>query len=255
RCCKAKMSLRYPFVEAIGGLLSLAILEAVIFRLGPTTTLARAGAIYVADLALALGLVATTFIDLEFMEVPRSVTYGGAVLGIATSSLRGGTFVDGLVGAAVGFVVVWLPCIVIYPKIRGKMGMARGDADLAMLAGAWYGWQGALFALGAGAVQGTLIVLVMLLLGKKLDDPEVVKREREELQRELADLEPEERAKIEAELADDPLYGEAEEGLGRARVAFGPFLSLAMLECMLIGREAIWTWAIELLNRVMPAPG
>ncbi|HVY46710.1 MAG TPA: A24 family peptidase, partial [Minicystis sp.] len=123
----------------------------------------------------------------------------------------------------------------------GKVGMGLGDAKLLMLAGAWFGWQGALFVLGAGAVQGTLAVVVMLLLGKKLDDPEAVQREREELKKELEALSPEERAEVEKELADDPLFSEPEGGLGKARVAFGPFLILATLEMLLVGRAGITT--------------
>src|SRR5262245_15171953 len=44
-CCGAKISFRYPLVELIGGVLSLAILEAVVMRLAPTTPLPRALAI------------------------------------------------------------------------------------------------------------------------------------------------------------------------------------------------------------------
>src|SRR5262245_9699927 len=105
--------------------------------------------IYLADFALALGLVAVAFIDLEHMFVPDSIAYGGAILGIATASFREMTFLQALIGAAVGFVVIWLPFVVIYPKIRGKVGMGLGDAKLLMLAGAWFGWAGAVFVLCA----------------------------------------------------------------------------------------------------------
>ena len=44
-----------------------------------------------------------------------------------------------------------------------------------------------------------------------------------------------ERAAIEAELAGDPLAQEPEEGLGKARIAFGPFLVLATLELLVFG--------------------
>jgi len=243
RCCKTKMSLRYPVVEAIGGVISLAILETVVFRLAPTTSLAYAGAVYAADLTLAMALVAAAFIDVEFMIIPESISFGGALLGLATSSFRGLAFWESLLGAAVGFVVVWLPFCVIYPRIRGgKVGMGLGDAKLTMLAGAWFGWQGALGVLGAGAVQGTVAVGLLLAFGTRFDDPEAVKREREELKAELATMSPEERAEVEAELAGDPLMDEAEAGLGKARIAFGPFLILATLELLLAGRELIANW-------------
>ena len=237
RCCGVPVSPRYPLVEAIGGVLSLAILEVVIFRLDPTTAAPRALAIYVADLALALALVAGTFIDLEHMILPDGITLGGAVLGVATASLREMRFVDALIGAAVGFVVVWLPFVKIYPWIRGRAGMGLGDAKLLMLAGAWFGWPGVLFVLGGGAVQGTLVAVPMLLFKGKIDEPEAVKREREEIKKELEAMSPEERAEAEKELAEDPLAEEAGEGFGQIRMAFGPFLSLATIECLLAGRD------------------
>jgi leader peptidase (prepilin peptidase)/N-methyltransferase len=237
RCCGARLSPRYPLVEAIGGVLSLAILEIVVFRLPAGTSLARAAAVYVADLALALGLTAAAFIDLEHMFLPDAITIGGAVLGVATASFRDMTFRESLLGAAVGFVAVWLPFVVIYPRLRGRAGMGLGDAKLLMLAGAWFGWPGALFVFGAGAVQGTVAAIVMLATRGKIEEPEAVRREREEMQKELDAMTPEERAEAEKELAADPLAEEAGEGVGQARMAFGPFLVLAAIECLLVGRD------------------
>lgn len=239
RCCGAPLSPRYPLVEAMGGLLSLAILEVIIFPLGPDTSLARAGALYVADLALVLGLVAGAFIDLEHMYLPDPITIGGAVLGLATASLRGLDLRSSIVGALVGFTLVWLPFVFIYPRVRGKVGMGLGDAKLLMLAGAWFGWGGALFVLGAAAVQGTIAAVIMLLARGKIEDPEAVAREREEIQKELEAMSPEDRALAEKELADDPLAQEAGEGVLQARMAFGPFLALATLEALYLGRETI----------------
>jgi leader peptidase (prepilin peptidase) / N-methyltransferase len=240
RCCGAPLSPRYPLVEAIGGVLSLAVLEAVVFRLSPTTAMPRALAVYVADLALCLGLVAAAFIDLEHMILPDSITLGGAVLGLATCSFRQMTFARSLLGAAVGFGVVWLPFVVIYPRIRGRVGMGLGDAKLLLLAGAWFGWDGALFVLGAGAVQGTIATIGILLARGRIDEPEAVKREREEVRAELAAMSPEERAEAEKELAGDPVLSEEPpEGVGQARMAFGPFLMLGILECLLIGRDVL----------------
>jgi leader peptidase (prepilin peptidase)/N-methyltransferase len=236
-CCGARVSPRYPLVEAIGGVLALAILESVVFRVGPTLTLERGLAIFVADLALALALTAAAFIDLEHMYLPDAITLGGMILGIATSSFRGLTFLESLLGAAAGFGIVWIPFVVLYSKIRGKVGMGMGDAKLLALAGAWFGWGGALIVLGAGAIQGTIATLAVLLFRGKIEEPEAVKREREEIQKELSAMSPEDRAEAEKELAEDPLSEEAGEGVGQARIAFGPFLILATIECLLLGRD------------------
>ena len=238
RCCKAKLSPRYPLVEAIGGMLSLAIVEMIVFRMPASTSIGRALAVYTANLALALALVAAAFIDLEHMYVPDAVTFGGAVLGVVTCSFRSMAFGEALLGAAVGFLVVWIPFDLLYRRIRGRVGMALGDAKLVMLAGAWFGWEGALSVLGAGAVQGTIATIGMLLVRGKIEEPEAVRLEREEIRAELAAMSPEERQKAEKELALDPLFAdEPGESVGLARVAFGPFLVLAALECLIFGSD------------------
>jgi leader peptidase (prepilin peptidase)/N-methyltransferase len=241
-CCGVKISARYPLVELIGGLLSLAVLERLVLPMGPGTPLLHVAAIYLAHFALVLALIAAAFIDLEFMIVPDTITFGGTILGLATFSLRGMDIVDAALGALVGFVMVWLPFVVIYPRLRGRVGMGLGDAKLLMLAGAWLGWSGTVMVLGLGAVQGTLAYVVLRLTGRELEEPEAVRREREEIAAELAELPPEERAEREAELAADPLANEPSEGWGQARIAFGPFLILAILEVLLLGRDQVLQW-------------
>lgn len=155
RCCGARMSPRYPLVELLGGMLSMAVLEAIVLKLPGSIEVTRAAAIYLADFALCLGLLAAAFIDAEHMFLPDSITIGGTVVGVVTATLRGLTLRESLVGTLVGFVVVWLPLTVVYKAIRGRTGMGLGDAKLVALAGAWFGWPGALFVLFAGAIQGS----------------------------------------------------------------------------------------------------
>lgn len=246
RCCGAPISPRYPLIELMGGVLALAVFELLVLPLPQDTELARAAFVFIASYALAMGLAAAAFIDLEHMILPDSITYGGTALGLSTFSFRSMSITDALFGAAFGFLIVWLPFIVIYPKLRGgRVGMGMGDAKLLMLAGAWFGWGGALFVLLAGAVQGTIAAIVMVLTGRKIEEPEAVRKEREELKKELEQMSPEEREELERELKDDPLAEEAGSGLGQARLAFGPFLALATLECLFVGRylfETYWSW-------------
>jgi leader peptidase (prepilin peptidase)/N-methyltransferase len=136
--------------------------------------------------------------------------------------------------------MIWLPFDVLYRRIRGRAGMGIGDAKLTMLAGAWFGWPGAVFALLAGAVQGTVAAIVVFATQGKIEEPEAVKKEREELLQAIADAETEEeRQELEQELAADPIGEEAEAGLGQSRLPFGPFLVLATLEFMLFGRVIV----------------
>jgi leader peptidase (prepilin peptidase)/N-methyltransferase len=237
RCCGARIPARYAIVELLGGLLGWALVETVVFDLPGESPWWRALGVFAVYLALGLGLIALAFIDLEHMYLPDEITIGGTVLGIASVPLRpGATFGESLVGAAVGFVVIWLPFDVGYRKLRGQPGMGLGDAKLVMLAGAWFGWPGALFTLLAGAVQGTLAAIAVLLARGRIDEPEAVRREREELVAALEAAEGEERAALERELALDPIATPPEEGFGKARLAFGPFLVLAAIEYLLFGK-------------------
>jgi len=236
RCCKAPISPRYPLVELLGGLLGATLIQVAVLTLPLDTPLWQGGLLFAVELALGLGLIAAAFIDMSHMYLPDAITLGGAVLGVLSVPLRPeASWSQSLLGAVVGFAVVWLPFDLLHRLLRGKPGMGLGDAKLVMLAGAWFGWQGALFTLLAGSIQATLAVLAIYLVRGKIDEPEAVKQERAELEQELARATPEERAVIEAELALDPLAGEPEAGFGKARVAFGPFLVLAVLELLVFG--------------------
>jgi leader peptidase (prepilin peptidase)/N-methyltransferase len=236
RCCGAKISVRYPIVEAIGGLLAWAIMTTIILELDPATSIGRAAGLFAVYLALGLGLVALAFIDLDHMLLPDELTLGGAALGVLTVPLRpGATFYESVFGAGVGFVLIWLPFIVIYQALRGRPGMGLGDAKLIALAGAWFGWLGAVFALLAAAVQATAVMLVLLVVGEKPKEPESVIEDRKVLREAIEQAEGEEKAALERELADDPLGNEPEPGLGAARLAFGPFIALSILEYLLFG--------------------
>lgn len=241
-CCKSRISVRYPLVEAIGGVLAFAVVEILVLTLPRQASALHALAVFASAFALCLGMVAAAFIDLEHMLLPEPITIGGAVLGLATCSLRNLGYVDSLVGAAFGFVVVWLPFDYLYRKLRGQTGMAMGDAFLVMLAGAWFGWRGVLFTLFAGAVQGTIAVIFTTLIKGKIEEPEEVKKEREAILAEIAELPEEEREQAMKEWKEaDPIAEEAGEGL-QARVAFGPFLCIAVIEFLLFGQTIIDTF-------------
>jgi leader peptidase (prepilin peptidase)/N-methyltransferase len=226
RCCGARMSPRYPMVELLGGVLSLGILEAIILKMPDATPAVRALAVYGADFALCMGLLAAAFIDAEHMFLPDSITFGGIAVGLATATLRGLPFTQSLIGAAGGFVGVWLPFTFLYKRVLGRTGMGMGDAKLLALAGAWFGWQGAVFVLFAGALQGSVYALVLKLLGVKSELPAAVQEDIAELEKLAAEGDEEAKKALE----EDPLT----ESAG-PRMPFGPFLILACLELLFAG--------------------
>jgi len=229
RCCGVRISPRYAVVELLGAALGLAVGELVLTTVPEHASLAYAGAVFVADFSLAMALPAAAFIDAAHMYLPDPITLGGAVLGLATTSLRDRTWQSSLLGAIVGFVVVWLPLVVGYKALRGRSGMGLGDAKLVMLAGAWFGWQGAMFALFAGAFQASLAAVALLSLHGKIEEPSAVREDRAALQQAAATGDREAQQALE----EDPLASEPGEGLMAARLPFGPFLCLATIEWML----------------------
>ena len=234
RCCRQKISPRYPTVELIGGLVGGAVVTMKLLPFAHDLSLSTALVHFWLYLVLALGLIAAAAIDLEHMILPDSITWGGTVLGLLSSPLR--PDVEPLwsaVGALCGYVGVWFPFIWLHEKLRGFPGMGLGDAKLLALAGAWFGPFGALLTLFGGAIQGTIFAGLTLLIHGKIEEPVAVTEQRAELLSAIEAAEGAERQALLDELRADPLGVSPEEAEGGPRVAFGPFLALTLLELML----------------------
>jgi leader peptidase (prepilin peptidase)/N-methyltransferase len=231
RCCGARVSPRYVVVEALGGFVSLAIAQHVLAAAGPESPLFHVAAVFLAEVALAFALIAAAFIDAEHMYLPDPITLGGTLFGLATPGLRDLGWGDVFEGAAAGFFGVWLPFVFLYPRLRGRAGMGMGDAKLVMLAGAWFGLPGAVFALFAGALQASVAAIVLFAVQGRIEEPEAVRADRELLHR-AAEAGDESAKKA---LDDDPLGHPPDEGFFAARLPFGPFLCLATIEWLLVG--------------------
>ncbi len=249
RCCGRRISFRYLLLECLGALYAWALTQTVVAALPADVSLARATGVFALALALGLTLIAAALIDMSHMYLPDGLTLGGLALGLATAGFRPNiNWWDALLGAAVGFLMVWLPFDRLYRILRGRVGMGLGDAKLVALAGAWFGWKGALFALLAGAVQGTAVTLAVWLARGRIEEPEAVSRERAERMAEIERAEGDERAKLQEEFASDPVLVEPPtDGLGQARLAFGPFLVLAILEFQLFGESWLARLYAELI--------
>ena len=164
RCsaCKAPISLRYPAIELLTGLL----FAAVAWRFGFSAA-TLAGAVLVA------GLVALTFIDADAMLLPDAITLPLLWIGLLWSA--NGGFVpltDAIWGAVVGYLSLWT-VYWAYKLAFGKEGFGYGDFKLLAALGAWFGWQAILpvilLSAGVGAVVGvTLIALQKKTMASRL---------------------------------------------------------------------------------------
>lgn len=165
-CCGTKLSARYPMIEALSGVLCVAIAQRFILEVDPATPLWRATAIALCYFAFVGGLIIATFVDLEHMQIPDEVSLPGAALGLASAALRDPAHVaDAAFGAGVGFLLVQLVFVWSYEHLFGRRGMGEGDAKLLMMIGAFLGYQGVLFAMFAGAAQGLIAFVIARLSG------------------------------------------------------------------------------------------
>ncbi len=92
RSCKTPISLQYPIVELINGLLTLFLF----IKLGPTST-------FLFLFIFSSALVTITFIDLEHQIIPDVISIPGIVIGFAASFfLPGLRWQDSLIGILLG---------------------------------------------------------------------------------------------------------------------------------------------------------
>ena len=87
------------------------------------------------------------------------------------------------------------------------------------------------FALFAGALQASLAAIVLFAVQGKIEEPVAVRADREVLEQAAAAGDEEARKMLDA----DPLGTPPGDGFLAARLAFGPFLCLAIIEWMLVG--------------------
>jgi leader peptidase (prepilin peptidase)/N-methyltransferase len=160
RCakCGVHISLRYPIVEGLTGILS----ATVAWKLGfawPTA----------AGLVLTWFLVALAFIDIDHQLLPDSLTLPLVWLGLFLSlfaPVPGAAPLpvdmrSSIIGAIAGYVSLW-SVYHLFRLLTAKEGMGYGDFKLLAAIGAWLGWQmllpTVLIAAAVGAVAGIVVL-------------------------------------------------------------------------------------------------
>lgn len=128
--CKTPISLRYPVIEALTGIL----IGLVSWKFGYSTTTLAAW-------AFTLALIVLTFIDFDTQLLPDDITLPLLWLGLLFNLSTG--FIDlksAVVGAILGYLILW-SVYWLFKIITGKEGMGYGDFKLLAAIGAWFGWQ------------------------------------------------------------------------------------------------------------------
>jgi len=155
RGCQARISPRYPLVEALSGLLS----GYAVWRFGPSW--AGIGALF-----FIWCMIALTFIDFDTQLLPDGITlpllWAGLLLNL------GGTFTDlrsAVIGTAAGYLSLWA----VYWSFKlasGKEGMGYGDFKLLAAIGAWLGWQMLPLTILASSVVGAAVGITLIAFAR-----------------------------------------------------------------------------------------
>jgi len=160
RCaaCGERISIRYPLVEMITGILS----ALVAWHFGYTVEFAAA-------LALLWSLIALSAIDLDHQLLPDIITLPLMWLGLGLSlySHADGSplFIgpeDAIIGAIAGYLSLW-SIYQGFKLVTGKEGMGYGDFKLLAALGAWLGWQMLFLIVILSAIVGLVAAVSMMV--------------------------------------------------------------------------------------------
>jgi leader peptidase (prepilin peptidase)/N-methyltransferase len=178
RCasCGQPISLRYPFVEALNGLLWLAAW----LKFGPQPET-------LVFLPFLSGMVVLFFTDLDEQLLPDVVTYPLAAAGLVLAAWNGrldlapgllgsgsvsGRLLSAAAGAALG-AGVFVVMMVVWKALFVREAMGWGDPKLMLGVGAFTGIPGVVLTILLASVAGTLVNLPLLLAGRRRMTSEV----------------------------------------------------------------------------------
>jgi leader peptidase (prepilin peptidase) / N-methyltransferase len=152
RYCQSSISIRYPMVELLTG---------IIFFFISKTFINYQLFFY---LIFASILIVISFIDLKDRVIPDSLSVGGIIMGLIFNAINH-NFVSALLGATIGFAALFL-IAKIGKLVFKKEAMGEGDFYLAALLGAFLGWKLLLVAVFAAFLFGGGVSILLLISGR-----------------------------------------------------------------------------------------
>jgi leader peptidase (prepilin peptidase)/N-methyltransferase len=163
RKCNGRISLQYPLVEFITS--SLIVIAYLRFGLSWE---------FAAKTILVLSLIGIFFIDLNHRIIPDVFTLPGIALGLVFSFFaESPSVVNSLMGILVGGVMFYLSAI-LGEFLFKKESMGGGDIKLAMMLGAFLGWQKILLVFLLSAILGAAIGGMGLFLSKQVKETKMI---------------------------------------------------------------------------------
>jgi len=159
RGCQARISIRYPIIEALTGFLS----GIVAYHFGFDWSCAGA-------LLLTWALIALTFIDVDHQLLPDSITLPLLWLGISFNLLGRYTSLEAsVIGAIAGYLSLW-SVYQVFKLVTGKEGMGFGDFKLLAALGAWLGWSMLPSIILLSSLVGAIIGISLMLFRRHQSD-------------------------------------------------------------------------------------
>lgn len=153
--CKAPISVRYPIVELLTGILSALL----IWRFG-------SGLAGLSTLIFAYLLIAMTFIDADTQLLPDDLTLPLLWCGLLVN--LNGTFVpldEAVIGAVAGYLSLW-SVYWLFKLTTGKEGMGYGDFKLLAALGAWLGWKMLPIIILLSSLVGAVVGIALIIFAK-----------------------------------------------------------------------------------------
>ena len=155
RCyhCSEPISIRYPAIELISMLLSLA----VAWQFGPTPQA-------LLGIVVTWVLIALTMIDFDHQLLPDSLTLPLMWIGLLASLIP--VFSDvksAVIGAALGYIILW-SVYQVFKLVTGKEGMGFGDFKLLAAIGALLGWQILPIVILLSSLVGAVVGLTLIAI-------------------------------------------------------------------------------------------
>lgn len=158
--CGAHISLQYPIVESIGGLL-LASTYVLFIQYGLSVFLLAAFLVMVMYLLICM--------DLKYHLLPDSLVYTSLWIGLIANvygfKLMSITLPDAIMGAVVGYMSLWLTATIASIVLK-REAMGNGDFKLLAALGVFLGLKGVVFTFFAAPFVGIFTWLVLKIMKK-----------------------------------------------------------------------------------------
>jgi len=161
RCanCQTTISVRYPIIETITGLLS----AYAVWHFGFTTQALLA-------LLFTWCLITLTMIDADHKLLPDQITLPLLWLGILAGLFNQFVSIEDAVwGAIAGYLSLW-SVYWAFKLLTGKEGMGYGDFKLLAALGTWMGWQTLPVIIILSSLVGAIIGIIILKVSKQGKD-------------------------------------------------------------------------------------